>query len=75
MGKPHLDTAAVHAAGDQSLAFDGVNRIWIGQLSQRCLAERLAQGEEFQHSPLGAGQVGQTQRHQLDKARGGSKAP
>src|SRR5438128_2736496 len=49
MGEPHLDPASVYTAGDQSLGFDSVDRIWIGQLSQSRLAERLAQGEQLEH--------------------------
>ena len=76
MAEPHLKPAAVDVAGDQPSAFEGLDDGGIGQLGQGRLVERLAQGEELQHFPLGVGQVTQPQRHELGQAvRGLQGAP
>ena len=57
MGEPHLDTAAVAAAGDQALALKGRDGRGIGQFVQPRLAEWLAQGQQLQNGQLGVGKV------------------
>jgi hypothetical protein len=71
MGEPDLDPAAVHAACDQTFAFQGVDGFGVGELGQLGLLEWLAECEELEHGPLGPGQVAQTRRHQLHEAGGG----
>jgi hypothetical protein len=71
VGQPQLHPATVHATGDQTLAFKGVDRGCIGQLVQVGLSQRLAHREQLQHVTLGAGELTQPQRHQLDQPVGG----
>jgi hypothetical protein len=68
VGEPHLDPPAVHRAGDQPLAFEGLDAGGLGQPGQLGLAERLAQGDQLQHGPLGISQVPEPLRRQLGQA-------
>jgi hypothetical protein len=66
-----LASAALRAAGDQTLVFERIDRSWIGQLGQLNRSEGFAQGEPLQNSSLAAVQVAQAQRH----VRGHEKVP
>ena len=75
VAQPHLDPAALDAAGDQSLVLEGLDRGGVGEPGQCRLAERFAEGEQLQHGPLGDGEIAQALCRQLDQARRRTKRP
>jgi hypothetical protein len=75
MGQPHLDPPAIHPAGEKVLTLKALHDGQISQLRELALAEWFTHGGQFQHGPLGIGQVTQPQRDQIDQPGRGRKPP
>jgi hypothetical protein len=74
MGQPHLDPPAIHPAGEKVLTLKALHDGQISQLRELALAEWFTHGGQFQHGPLGIGQVTQPQRDQIDQPGRGAQA-
>ena len=69
MRQARLQATSVHPAGDQSSAFERLDRLGVGQRLECRLGQGLTHGGQLQRAALGVGQMAQADGHQLDQSR------